>query len=141
MASEHGPLAGKVAIVTGSSRGIGEEIAYELAKQGAKVRRHLSSPKLAERKSLDLAKEPSSQAFRTEEEIIWSAADAKSGQQQEPAPRSRVLSNRFGQAVRDRMSKLIHGKDPTSDVVENDGNPAPSKDQQHFDEICMRIRC
>ncbi|KAL1734939.1 hypothetical protein EV714DRAFT_201285 [Schizophyllum commune] len=37
MASEHGPLVGKVAIVTGSSRGIGEEIAYELAKQGAKV--------------------------------------------------------------------------------------------------------
>ena len=46
MASKHGPLAGKVAIVTGSSRGIGEEIAYELAKQGAKVRRHPSSPKL-----------------------------------------------------------------------------------------------
>jgi short chain dehydrogenase len=32
------PLAGKTAMVTGSSRGIGAEIAYELAKRGADVR-------------------------------------------------------------------------------------------------------
>ncbi|KAI5822973.1 NAD(P)-binding protein [Schizophyllum commune Tattone D] len=33
----HLPLAGRVAIVTGASRGIGEQIAFELAKRGAKV--------------------------------------------------------------------------------------------------------
>ncbi|KAI5889412.1 NAD(P)-binding protein [Schizophyllum commune H4-8] len=33
----HLPLAGRVAIVTGASRGIGEHIAFELAKRGAKV--------------------------------------------------------------------------------------------------------
>jgi len=32
------PLAGKTAMVTGSSRGIGAGIAYELAKRGADVR-------------------------------------------------------------------------------------------------------
>ncbi|KAL1738875.1 hypothetical protein HDZ31DRAFT_50318 [Schizophyllum fasciatum] len=31
------PLAGRIAIVTGASRGIGEQIAFELAKRGAKV--------------------------------------------------------------------------------------------------------
>lgn len=31
-------LSGKIAIVTGASRGIGASIALELAKQGAKVR-------------------------------------------------------------------------------------------------------
>ena len=31
------PLAGKTAIVTGASRGIGEGIAWELARQGATV--------------------------------------------------------------------------------------------------------
>ena len=31
-------LHGKVAIVTGASRGIGAQVAFELAKRGAKVR-------------------------------------------------------------------------------------------------------
>jgi 3-oxoacyl-[acyl-carrier protein] reductase len=33
-------LSGKIALVTGSSRGIGAAIAYELAKQGADVAIH-----------------------------------------------------------------------------------------------------
>jgi NADP-dependent 3-hydroxy acid dehydrogenase YdfG len=33
-------LTGKIAIVTGASRGIGAGIAFELAKHGAKVWRH-----------------------------------------------------------------------------------------------------
>lgn len=36
------PLQGKVAIVTGSSRGIGAGLALELASRGAKVRRPIS---------------------------------------------------------------------------------------------------
>jgi 3-oxoacyl-[acyl-carrier protein] reductase len=32
------PLAGKTAMVTGGSRGIGAEISFELAKRGADVR-------------------------------------------------------------------------------------------------------
>ncbi|KAL1740385.1 hypothetical protein HDZ31DRAFT_26843, partial [Schizophyllum fasciatum] len=42
-------LGGKVAIVTGSSRGIGEEIAYELAKNGAKVMIAYTAPSSASR--------------------------------------------------------------------------------------------
>ncbi|TRM70109.1 hypothetical protein BD626DRAFT_563795 [Schizophyllum amplum] len=40
-------LNGKAAIVTGSSRGIGEEIAYELGKNGAKVMITYTSPSSA----------------------------------------------------------------------------------------------
>lgn len=36
-------LKGKVALVTGASRGIGAQIAEELARRGANVRRTLSS--------------------------------------------------------------------------------------------------
>ena len=35
--NQQGPLAGKVAVVTGASRGIGEGVAIRLAMDGAKV--------------------------------------------------------------------------------------------------------
>ena len=38
-------LEGKVAIITGASRGLGAGFAYELAKRGAKVRNLLSLDK------------------------------------------------------------------------------------------------
>uniref|UniRef100_A0A8H7NM41 Uncharacterized protein n=1 Tax=Bionectria ochroleuca TaxID=29856 RepID=A0A8H7NM41_BIOOC len=38
-------LKGKVAIVTGASRGLGEGFAYELAKRGAKIVATYTSPK------------------------------------------------------------------------------------------------
>jgi hypothetical protein len=38
------PLAGKLAVVTGASRGIGEGVAYELARRGASVRSTLPFP-------------------------------------------------------------------------------------------------
>jgi NAD(P)-dependent dehydrogenase (short-subunit alcohol dehydrogenase family) len=37
-------LDGKVAIVTGASRGLGEGFAYELARRGAKVRSFAAPP-------------------------------------------------------------------------------------------------
>jgi 2-deoxy-D-gluconate 3-dehydrogenase len=46
-ASEHGPLAGKVALVTGASRGIGRAVARALAEAGADVA-------LAARSTVDL---------------------------------------------------------------------------------------
>lgn len=40
------PLEGKIAVVSGASRGLGEAMALELAQDGASVSVHTSHPKL-----------------------------------------------------------------------------------------------
>ncbi len=45
-------LSGKVALVTGSSRGIGREIARELAKKGAQVAVHYRTDREAAQETL-----------------------------------------------------------------------------------------
>jgi len=55
--NKDGRLAGKVALVTGSSRGIGRQIAFELAKEGALLAIHYNkSEEAAKRLSAEIAK-------------------------------------------------------------------------------------
>jgi len=55
--NKDGRLAGKVALVTGSSRGIGRQIAFELAKEGVLLAIHYNkSEEAAKRLSAEIAK-------------------------------------------------------------------------------------
>ncbi|MGG7077765.1 elongation factor P 5-aminopentanone reductase [Clostridium sardiniense] len=62
-------LLGKVAIVTGGSRGIGRDIAIELAKNGANVLINYSKDEEGANKTIDIIKEFGGYAIKVKEDI------------------------------------------------------------------------
>ncbi|QES05958.1 SDR family oxidoreductase [Streptomyces venezuelae] len=81
------PLAGKTALVTGGSRGIGRAIALRLAADGARVGVHYASNETAAKETVDAieAAGGSAFAFRTElgvpgdADALWAAFDEHTG--------------------------------------------------------------
>ncbi|MHC0037199.1 3-oxoacyl-[acyl-carrier-protein] reductase [Pseudoneobacillus sp. C159] len=67
-------LAGKVALVTGASRGIGREIAIEMAKHGANVAVNYSGSEAKANEVVDLIKEMGQDAFAVQCDVSNSEA-------------------------------------------------------------------
>ncbi|MFJ8659106.1 SDR family oxidoreductase [Streptomyces sp. NPDC093795] len=78
------PLAGKTALVTGGSRGIGRAIALRLAADGARVGVHYASNETAAKETVDAIEAAGGSAFALRTELgvpgdadaLWAAFDA-----------------------------------------------------------------
>ncbi|WP_330172116.1 SDR family oxidoreductase [Streptomyces sp. NBC_01498] len=83
-----GQLAGKTALVTGASRGIGRGIAQRLARDGARVAVHYGSSTEEARKTVELIEAAGGQAFSLRSEFgkpgdaetLWSAFDEQASE-------------------------------------------------------------
>ncbi|MEU7295745.1 SDR family oxidoreductase [Streptomyces exfoliatus] len=83
----HGPLAGKTALVTGASRGIGRAIALRLAAGGARVGVHYASNEAAAKETVAAIEAVGGSAFALRTELgvpgdadaLWAAFDAAAG--------------------------------------------------------------
>ncbi|MGA5194618.1 SDR family oxidoreductase [Streptomyces exfoliatus] len=83
----HGPLAGKTALVTGGSRGIGRAIALRLAAGGARVGVHYASNETAAKETVAAIEAAGGSAFALRTELgvpgdadaLWAAFDAAAG--------------------------------------------------------------
>ncbi|MFF8641806.1 SDR family oxidoreductase [Streptomyces sp. NPDC015345] len=84
MAASTGRLAGKTALVTGGSRGIGRGIAERLGRDGARVAVHYGSNETAAKETVDVIEAAGGSAFAVgaelgvagDAEALWSRFDA-----------------------------------------------------------------